>query len=148
MPRKGSRSRGFKSHYPARGRKLGICPRESISSNVQISLPRKGTETRAPSGPGAQCHRVQISLPRKGTETMMSNSLSNPTSLGSNLITPQGDGNRGAQILDLPPKLVQISLPRKGTETPVIMNFDPHIRQRSNLITPQGDGNPGRLGTR
>ena len=78
LPRKGTethtgdvrlgRISWFKSHYPARGRKQDYTSKEGQSYTVQISLPRKGTETFPV-------------LPM------------NDDPHGSNLITPQGDGN-------------------------------------------------------
>ena len=62
---------------------------------------------------------VQISLPRKGTETSRSDTPA-PFHPGSNLITPQGDGNR-----------------RPAQPCPLFLTG-------SNLITPQGDGNMNR----
>ena len=111
---------------------------------VQISLPRKGTETRSsrtdgvplgssnlitPKGDGngsdpdsiAACTEVQISLPRKGTET------------------------RDCNVKDSLESRVQISLPRKGTETaPTRITL--RYKSGSNLITPKGDGNPCESG--
>ena len=83
----------FKFHYPARGRKPLIIHRAHSIVFVQIPLPRKGTETYG--------------------------STDVPTiRLGSNSITPQGDGNVGDR-----------TRPHQGLDS------------RSNSITPQGDGN-------
>ena len=65
----------------------------SRANIVQISLPRKGTETTNSEANKSPSPKVQISLPRKGTETF--------------------------EVRFEPPdaQQVQISLPRKGTET-------------------------------
>ena len=60
---------------------------------VQIPLPRKGTETvqlvELPLTPSV----VQIPLPRKGTETLLAGSYEPRQDYCSNSITPKGDGN-------------------------------------------------------
>ena len=64
------------------------------------------------------CLTVQISLPRKGTETLRNGTDLTPRAPSSNLITPQGDGNGVPfSIRSTCRGSVQISLPRKGTET-------------------------------
>ena len=91
------------------------CEQCVVSYSVQISLPRKGTETITPSV-GRFSQRFKSHYPargRKHSKSLYSSDLKS----GSNLITPQGDGN-----------LVLILLAK-------------HIRTSSNLITPQGDGN-------
>ena len=107
----------FKSHYPARGRKQGPYYSRCKYSNVQIPLPRKGTETRRRARPDREYRKVQIPLPRKGTETLLApldqfqseefkshypargrklvrrSGYGRLSNSGSNPITPQGDGN-------------------------------------------------------
>ncbi len=61
--------------------------------------------------------QVQIPLPRKGTETKSPNPKFIKTPACSNSITPQGDGNSETHSTYLVNQDVQIPLPRKGTET-------------------------------
>ena len=83
VPTMSSVNRTFKFHYPARGRKPEISMNSKrISTNVQIPLPRKGTETLS-------------SIPRKSSNACGS----------SNSITPQGDGNQPVLVK----KLLRIS---------------------------------------
>ena len=155
---------------------------------VQIPLPRKGTETGTPLDKPC-LPRVQIPLPRKGTETVNTPHRCDdhdrfkfhypargrkprvlrgkPLSIGSNSITPQGDGNARAGARNPTSSgSFKIPLPRKGTETrmpqpgsnPLTESFKFHypargrklcllallagrFDRRSNSITPQGDGN-------
>ena len=176
----------FKSHYPARGRKpvvssyreyqmsgsnlitpqgdgnLHLPVEKPMHRSVQISLPRKGTETICTTWLWELSQLFKSHYPARGRKRgpgsalygkSASSNLITPQGDGnviwlplevlatcSNLITPQGDGNNRRFHNKLAVITVQISLPRKGTETRWC--FDQLIRQgRSNLITPQGDGN-------
>ena len=115
------KGRGFKFHYPARGRKhewFRELRQRSLSSN-----------SITPQGDGNLDHPDVAAV----------------AALGSNSITPQGDGNLEALATNCFLQ-VQIPLPRKGTETLEIHTSTQPQRLGSNSITPQGDGNKLHLG--
>ena len=103
----------FKFHYPARGRKLSLTPFPPVlAKNVQIPLPRKGTETDVFYRNLAR-YLVQIPLPRKGTETIVffyrikQHARSNST-------TPQGDGNVISSLTTSSKRRFKFHYPARG----------------------------------
>ena len=131
----------FKSHYPARGRKhLGPSLRVRSISRFKSHYPARGRK-REELSLCSKILAVQIPLPRKGTETSTKSGEPSKTN-GSNPITPQGDGNKpGPDRLGMREVLVFKShYPARGRK-PTYPSFGPSIHFRSNPITPQGDGN-------
>ncbi len=130
----------FKSHYPARGRKP-VVSYETHSNSFKSHYPARG---RKPQGFPIFVYDPNGSnlITPQGDGNNISDVLAVFICAGSNLITPQGDGNHREQFqFQFGLQLFKSHYPARGRKLPILPMRCPAPIARSNLITPQGDGN-------
>ena len=124
----------FKFHYPARGRKPKENSKEFSIVVFKFHYPARGRK-HEPSWLSGTYFIGSNSITPQGDGNRPSTTKGGFLGLGSNSITPQGDGNPLPNPSSGLTRVVQIPLPRKGTET--IVSTRPSFNQRVQIPLPR-----------